>query len=364
MGRLYSGIHPGSQQGKKTLESENLLASLFATHIGKYSDKWSSYLDVYWNLFAPIRQSEIDVLEIGIQNGGSLEIWAEFFPNAKTLIGFDNDPKCKDLEFEDPRIKVFVDDAGTEQAGTTVKQTSSNLGVVIDDGSHISKDIIRSFLIFFPQLKPGGLYVIEDLHASYWHDWQGGISHPDSSIQFLKLLADVVNFDHWGISSMRTELFDMIPSTSGLLSENTFAEIESVLFLDSVCVIRKKTQNYIGLGRRVGSGSEAKVFDGVKQSIGRISSPPPQQGNQFANIRDLSLTQALTYKTQNQQLTEQNQQLTEQNQQLTEQNQQLTEQNDFNKQSIRAMTATWSWRVTKPLRYIRNFSSNLKKVLK
>lgn len=329
------------------MDEGNLLSHLFTNHTGKYSDKWSSYLDIYWNLLAPIRNNEIDVFEIGIQNGGSLEIWAKFFPNAKTLIGFDNDPKCKDLEFEDPRIKVFVDDAASVHAGDLVKQTSSNIGVIIDDGSHISKDIIRSFLIFFPQLKPGGIYVIEDLHASYWSDWQGGISHPESSIQFLKLLADVVNFDHWGVNSMRNELFELIPATSGLLDEKTFSDIESVQFLDSVCVIRKKNQNNVGLGRRIGSGSEAKVFDGVKQSIGRISSPPSQQENPFANTRDLNLTQALTYKMQNQQ--------------LSEQNQQLSEQIEFNKESIRAMKETLSWRITKPLRYLRSAFSRLKK---
>jgi hypothetical protein len=115
--------------------------------------------------------------------------------------------KCKDLQFSDSRIKIFVEDASDPKAGTQVFNTTSNLGVVIDDGSHVSKDIIRSFLIFFPQLNPGGIYVIEDLHASYWSDWQGGISHPESSIQFLKLLADVVNFDHWGgVEAQRTEL--------------------------------------------------------------------------------------------------------------------------------------------------------------
>jgi hypothetical protein len=322
------------------LDEGNHLTYLFSNHTGKYSDKWSSYLDVYWNLLEPIRSNEIDVLEIGIQNGGSLEIWAKFFPNAKTLIGFDNNPKCKDLEFEDHRIKVFIDDAASVNAGVLVKQTSSNIGVIIDDGSHISKDIIRSFLIFFPQLKPGGIYVIEDLHASYWSDWQGGISHPESSIQFLKLLADVVNFDHWGVKSMRAELFESISATSGLLDENTFAEIESVQFLDSVCVIRKKTQNNIGLGLRTGSGSEARVFDGVKQSTGRISSPPSQEENPFANTRDLNLTQAQTYKTQNQQ---------------------LSEQNESYKASIQAMEETISWRITKPLRYLRSAFSRPKK---
>ena len=322
------------------MESGNLLSSLFANHSGKFAEKLSSYLEVYWNHFASIRLCEIDILVIGIQNAGSLEIWAKFFPNAKNIIGLENDPKCNDLEFEDPRITVFVDNTASEHAGTLVSAASSNLGVILYDGSNISADVIRSFLIFFPQLRPGGLYVIEDLHASYWSEWQGGISHPDSSIQFLKLVADVVNFDHWGVNSMRTELFDMIPSTHGFLSENTFAEIESVLFLDSVCVIRKKIQNYIGLGPSICSRSHAKALDGLKQNTGRLSPPPSQRENPFANARDLNLTQALTYKTQNQQ---------------------LSERNASYRESIREMKDTLSWKITKPLRHVRSIFSSVNK---
>ncbi len=328
------------------MSKENLLSKIFEDHVGKYSDKWSSYLDIYSDLFSPIFLDDSDILEIGIQNGGSLEIWAKAFPNAKQLIGLDVHPKCKDLKFSDPRIKVLVENASEEKTGALLRQTSSGLGVIIDDGSHISHDIIRSFLLFFPQLKSGGIYVIEDLHASYWSDWQGGISHPESAMQFLKILADIVNFDHWGISGNRTDLYDLIPATSGLLEESTFAEIESVTFLDSVCVIRKKDKKHQGLGIRVASGSEALVFEGVKDSAGTISTPPNQLLNQFANIPDLSLVQAQAYKAQSQD--------------LQAQNQVLHTRISYLQSSILELQNTLSWRITKPLRYLRSKLSRTK----
>ena len=335
---IFTGIRRGSNKDH-VLTQENLLTKLFETHNGKYSDKWSSYLDIYWQLFAPIRENEFDLLEIGIQNGGSLEIWANFFPNSKNLIGCDIHPKCKDLTFADPRIKVFVEDASEVKAGNFVSDTTSNLGLVIDDGSHVSKDIIRSFLIFFPQLNPGGIYVIEDLHASYWSDWQGGISHPESSMQFLKLLADVINFDHWGIHAKRTEVFDMIPATSGLLDERILSEIESVTFLDSVCIIRKSKPKHQGLGVRIGSGTEAIVFDGVKDSVGVNSITPDQSSNPFAIARELSPMQHQKNRTQNQE--------------LQTQNHELQDQVTYLENSINEIQATLSWRITKPLRDIR-----------
>jgi len=43
---------------------------------GKVSDKWDSYLPIYDRLFGPRKDDAIGLLEIGVQNGGSLEIWS------------------------------------------------------------------------------------------------------------------------------------------------------------------------------------------------------------------------------------------------------------------------------------------------
>lgn len=323
------------------MEERNDLSRFFFEHTGKYSDRWSSYLDIYWTLFEPIMQTELDLLEIGIQNGGSLEIWAKLFPNAKNLIGLDSDRKCSELRFSDSRIKLWVGDGADVTARDYVRKISSDLGIVIDDGSHVSRDIIRSFLIFFPLVKPGGIYVIEDLHASYWADWQGGISHPESSMQFLKLLADVVNFDHWGISDTRSDLLKFIPATEGLLEEEVLSDIESVSFLNSVCVIRKKTSANQGLGTRIGGGSEASVSSRATEAAGKTVQVPSQASNQFANVQDISLAKAQTYRSENQE--------------LSKQNQELSKEVSYATESIRDLKFSLSWRVTKPLRNVWSF---------
>lgn len=330
----------------------NRLAEISNEHTGKYSDRWSSYLEIYWNLFEPICDGEFDFLEIGVENGGSLEIWAKLFPNARNIIGVDNNPKCSDLQFNDSRIKVFVEDASDMRAGKLVKETTSNLGVVIDDGSHVSSDMIRAFLLFFPKLKPGGIYVIEDLHASYWLDWEGGLSHPESSMQFLKLLADVVNFDHWGIAAQRTELFSLIDATKEFIEEQTLSEIESVLFMDSVCVIRKKSASSIGLGPRIGSGTETIVTEATRYDLGQASVPPLQDSNPFSRQSDPSVGWLESVKQQNLDLRAE---IVEQRAQID----QLTAQIDAQKSSIEAIQNTLSWKITKPLRYLRRFGRKI-----
>jgi hypothetical protein len=51
-------------------------AQLHHAHRGKSSDKWESYLRTYERLFTPIRDARINIVEIGVQNGGSLEVFA------------------------------------------------------------------------------------------------------------------------------------------------------------------------------------------------------------------------------------------------------------------------------------------------
>ena len=73
---------------------------------GKASDKWESYLSYYDKIFLPLKQNNISLLEIGIQNGGSLETYLEYFKNAKNIIGCDKKQKCSLLKYSDPKIIV------------------------------------------------------------------------------------------------------------------------------------------------------------------------------------------------------------------------------------------------------------------
>jgi len=91
------------------------LKQFYREHEGKVSDKWSLYLAEYDRLFLPYQKLPVRLLEIGIQNGGSLEIWSRFFPNAAKLVGCDIDPNCARLQYDDPRIAVVVADANKDQ---------------------------------------------------------------------------------------------------------------------------------------------------------------------------------------------------------------------------------------------------------
>src|SRR5437870_13846238 len=96
--------------------TKETLEQLYAVHVGKVSDRWSLYFNEYDRIFDTYRDKPVRLLEIGIQNGGSLEIWSRYFPNAQKLVGCDVNPDCACLIYEDPRIAVVVGDANSDAA--------------------------------------------------------------------------------------------------------------------------------------------------------------------------------------------------------------------------------------------------------
>ena len=70
---------------------------LFDEHNGNGILKWSHYPEIYDKHFTKYRELPINILEIGILNGGSLQIWEKYFPRAK-IFAIDIDEKCKQYE--------------------------------------------------------------------------------------------------------------------------------------------------------------------------------------------------------------------------------------------------------------------------
>ncbi len=261
------------------------LFDLYKSHAGKVSDKWTLYLREYDRLFSPFRDQAISILEIGVQNGGSLEIWSQYFANAKNFVGCDINPNCAKLTYDDPRIHVIVGDATLTETQQKVLQHSDGYDLIIEDGSHTSGDIVKAFVKYFPLLRENGLFVAEDLHCSYWSDYAGGIYHPYSSINFFKLLIDVINYEHWGCDKTQSQLF------CGFEKEYSFEmplgmleEIHSIEFLNSICVIRKKNPEKNNLSTRVIAGKNYEVYSVISDLNGTLSNAPLQNKNVWSTL--------------------------------------------------------------------------------
>lgn len=214
-------------------------SELFCLHKNNIADKWEGYLPVYDRLFAELRDKCSRLLEIGINAGGSLEVYAKYFSSAEVVAGIDINQNCAKIQFNDPRIALFIGDATQDSARAVLQKSLQLFDLIIDDGSHQSGDIIRAFLNLVGLLAPGGVYVVEDLHCSYWSEFKGGLKHPMSAIAFFKRLIDVVNHEHWnsGLTVLQYlcefGIHDVHPE-----SLERIKTIQSIEFHNSICIMR------------------------------------------------------------------------------------------------------------------------------
>jgi hypothetical protein len=264
--------------------------SVSLSRIGKMSDKWASYPPVYAEVINQLRIDIKSILEIGVQKGGSLEAWVAACPEVDFVVGVDIDPECGDLCFKDQRIQVIIGDATSSATAREIKRVSPSFEIIVDDGSHSSPDIIQAFGRYLPHLTPGGAYVIEDLHCSYWPNWGGGLATPTSAISFLKRLVDVVNSEHW------VESVGSLDVIAGFLPELSAAElaelvlalprIKSIEFLDSLCVVRtfvNVPETRLGSRLLLGGGSgPVETFQIAKE----LQSPIPEKGDALLLLID------------------------------------------------------------------------------
>ena len=361
------------------------LNQLFDAHRGKVSDKWEHYLNMYERLFGPLRHKQLHILEIGVQNGGSLEVWAKYFEHAQTITGVDIEGAVGRLTFDDARISAIVADATDPEWCHTLALTPD---VIIDDGSHRSSDMIKSFLLLFPKLSRDGIYVIEDVQCSYYPEYQGGLFTLGSAMAFFKRLADVVNHEHWDVAYQSWELVIPILDQHDIPSNdlNWLATIDSIEFTNSCVILRKGLPEDNRLGRQRVRGQLEAVMQGRLQYEGqmyerarftvrpsltaRVVHPEDAIVNLEEEVARLGeQTQRFREETQNigerlslvnDELSLVKDELSTSHEARTELQRALTDAEDINKAlegelhlrrgEVAALRASTSWRITRPLR--------------
>lgn len=197
----------------------------FKTNQHKIIHKWSHYFPVYDKILSEYRNKNINVLEIGVLDGGSLELWHRYFgPNA-LIVGIDNhfQPNSQGLTFDTPMIQFRRGDQSDINFLNYLKNEFDEFDIIIDDGSHISNHVIKSFENLYPMVTKNGMYIIEDTHTSYWGSHGGGLKMKNTTIEYAKDLIDELNAVH-------TKILDKTSFTK---------QTHSISFYDSMIVFQK-----------------------------------------------------------------------------------------------------------------------------
>ena len=148
-----------------------------ATHHG--------YTHVYHDYFKDRRESVKNVLEIGTGYGPSVQMWKDYFPNAtiytvdvRDIYKYGEDDRVvrgiynfgkrydKDKAFTHLEYKMKGND-NSKGIDTFKKDFPIEFDIIIEDASHMMKDQQQTLSMLFDQVKPGGIYVLEDLATSH-----------------------------------------------------------------------------------------------------------------------------------------------------------------------------------------------------
>ena len=131
-----------------------------------HTDKYyvHSYMPVYEMLFTDLRDKNINFLEIGVQNGGSLELFRRYFINGNvTGIDVINMPLWL-LNRE--RTQIFQKNGYCTETLNTFENGSFD--IIIDDGPHDLNSMLYVSKFYLDKLKTGGLLIIEDIPDINW----------------------------------------------------------------------------------------------------------------------------------------------------------------------------------------------------
>jgi hypothetical protein len=144
------------------------------------------YLDTYESSLRHLRRSKLQLIEIGVGEGASLQMWAEYFQRA-SVVGVDIDESRVALQSE--RISMLIGDQSDQEFLIKLAKRS-HPKVVIDDGSHVWSHQIQTFRTLFPVVRPGGIYIIEGIHTSFGEDHVKKYGSPTdlSAFEYLKAI--------------------------------------------------------------------------------------------------------------------------------------------------------------------------------
>jgi hypothetical protein len=152
------------------------------------SDKghgWHNYTTVYSVLLGKWQDRPLRIFELGLgtnnpelpssmgvlgEPGASLRGWRELFPRAQ-VYGADIDRK---ILFQEDRIKTFYCDQLDQGAIHDLwshPELQNGMDIIVEDGLH-TFDANVSFLEgSLDRLRPGGIYVVEDIINKWNDDW-------------------------------------------------------------------------------------------------------------------------------------------------------------------------------------------------
>jgi predicted O-methyltransferase YrrM len=202
------------------------LEEYFINNRGRQIFKWHHYFEIYDRHFQRFRGKNIVVVEVGVFQGGSLQMWREYFGPKAKIYGIDINPRVAELTEEN--IEIIIGSQSDRNFLEKLRNELPPIDILIDDGGHKMKQQIFTFEELFGKIKPDGVYVCEDLSTSYQIGYGGGHKRKGSFIELTKNLIDKLNAFHSEQKSLQVD--------------HLTTSIDSLHYYDNILVIEKKNR--------------------------------------------------------------------------------------------------------------------------
>jgi hypothetical protein len=223
--------------------------------------KVKHYFDVYERHFARFRdQKTVTMLEMGIQSGGSIELWRDYFGDKLIYHGMDINPNDKPLEDVSKNIFVHIGSQDNKTYMHELAKSIPNLDIVLDDASHQPLHQFIAFQNVYEYVQPNGVYMVEDLHTNYWKnkEFDGG---PHSKITFMHYAKHLVD----ELNAFNSEKFNLAKATR--FTSTTVG----IAFYDSMVVFEKGQhkpyENVDAGGIRIPFKGEGRQPEGISSAV-------------------------------------------------------------------------------------------------
>ena len=202
----------------------NDLEKYFQNNTGRLISKWHHYFEIYDRHFSRFRDTDVHIVEFGISQGGSLQMWKDYFGPKCKIYGIDINPPCKIAE--EDQVEVFIGDQENREFLRSLAKKIPRIDILIDDGGHSMKQQINTYEELFPSISENGVYLCEDLHTSYQWDLGGGYKRRGTFIEYSKKFIDYIHA--WHSKSFRLRVNDFTKT------------VHSLHYYDSILVIEKR----------------------------------------------------------------------------------------------------------------------------
>lgn len=220
-----------------TVESVHDIFNKYDTDKNSY---FHNYSRQYETLFSKYRNKCINYLEIGVLHGESLKAMRDVFLMARNIVGIDINPGCKCYETSDTHIEI-----GNSSNPVFLKSVVEKYGpfdIILDDGSHVNRDVFQTFEILFPSMSNGGLYIVEDTICYKVPGFLDG-NYPDHLSYFFKFTKFLNQWRHDSSEEPKDNCVDPYKITKK--SNDIFeCSIDKIEYGCSFIAIHKENRNH------------------------------------------------------------------------------------------------------------------------